>query len=238
MKKQLNLPKSRIVNGEECKYISYSQYSSYSEIGEFHNQMVLQYIFKVPMQSRFEAYSKMGSACGEYIEDKSKKDSPLLNKKDKEILDGYIDTLPDDCEYEREVWIEMDGYWIYGFEDVFYQDKGEGVQVVDAKTGSIAKKAKFYSSEAYGQVPLYCYYEDVVKGNKIKYSGVAMFDRVGNAMKDIPDELHLSGEIKMIPIPYTRERAEKVLAKIDKVANEVSSLKTTYDAMSKLTLEF
>lgn len=244
MNKQLNLPKKykdeKNPDRIGLPYISYSQHTSFNENGEFFYQMVLNYIFGIKVESRFQVYADMGSATGEYVENKSKKENILLNEKDKAILDKYIDNLPDDCEYEREIWIERDGYYIYGFEDVFYKEKvkGEGVEVVDIKTGSIVKKGPFYASEAYGQTNLYAYYEDVVMGNKIKDCRVVMFDREGNAMKENPDELHLTGKIEKIPTPYSRARAEKVIRKMDKTAKEISSLKDTYDVLSTLTMEF
>jgi hypothetical protein len=244
MNEQLNLPRKykdeKHPDRIGLPYISYSQHTSFNEIGEFHYQMILNYIFGIKVESRFQAYADMGSASGEYVEDKSKKENPLLNEKDKTILNKYIDSLPDDCEYEREIWIKRDGYHIYGFEDVFYPEKkkGEGVEVVDVKTGSIVKKGPFYASESYGQTNLYAYYEDVIKGNKIKDCRVVMFDREGNAMKENPDELHLTGQVKDIPTPYSRVRAEKVIKKMDNTAKALSSLKTTYDKLSTLTMEF
>ena len=234
----LNLPKSREVDGKTIPYMSYSQYTSFNEIGEFHYQMVLNYLFGIKLESRFGAYAEYGTACGEHIEDKSRKDHPMLNSKDKGILGKYIDGLPEHCQYEREIWLERKGYFILGYEDVFIEDQGDGVEVIDAKTGSIVKKGPFYASDKYGQTNLYAYFEDTVKKNKIKDCKVIMFDRVGNAMKEDPDELHLSGQVKDIPTPYSRERAEKVLAKMDATAVKLASLKTTYDALKTLTFKF
>lgn len=246
MKKQeyLNLPRKYTIREDTPKefyyreglpYVSYSQHTSFNETGEFYYQMVLQYIFGLKIDSRFKAYSNFGSDTGDYVNPYDKDKNGLLNDKDRDILNNFMKDIPEDCEYEREVWIERDGFFILGYSDIFYQDKGDGVEIVDLKTGSIIKKEKHYASEDYGQTNLYAYYEDTVKENKIKDCRVVLFDREGNAMKDIPDELHLTGLIKHIPTTYSRKRAEKVLKGMDKTAKDLSSLKDTYDKLSTLT---
>lgn len=235
MKNKLNLPKSK--NG--IPYISYSQASSFRETNdEFRYQMILQYIFGIEVKSRFEDFAVYGNNCGEYIETKGEKRGEMLSDNDCEILDKVMKDFIEGSEYEREVWIERDGYAILGYEDRWTPTGENECEVEDFKTGNISSKRAFYSSEAYKQVLLYCYFEDTIKGNKIKDSYVTMLDRKGNPMSlTDPTKLYLTGEVEKISTPYDRARAEEFLKDLDNIALEIASLKTTYDSLKDLTIE-
>lgn len=230
----LNLPKSREVDGVKYPYISYSQYSSFKETNdEFRYQMILQYVFGIKVPSRFQAFADFGTAVGEYIETQGKKRSDLLSDADCKIIDENIKNFSKESEYEREVWIDRGTYFILGFEDRWEPIKKQ-CNVEDFKTGNIDKKKSFYASGSYGQTTLYGFAEEQ-KGIKVKESFVTMFDRKGNPMSETnPTKLHLSGRVEKIPTPYSTERAEKLLKDIDRTADELASLKTTYDKLSKL----
>lgn len=236
--KYLNLPKSKEVNGKLLPYISYSQHSSFNETNdEFYYQMILQYIFGIKMSSRFQIFAEYGSHCGEYIETKGEKRGDLLSDNDCKIMDELMKDFPDTSEYEREVWIDRGDYFILGFEDRWTPTDDGMCDVEDFKTGNIAKKGSFYASEKYGQTTLYSYAEER-KGIKVRDSFVTMLDRKGNPMSDTnPTKLYLSGEIKKIPTPYSKERAEKVLAAMDDTAKRLASLKTTHDILKRLTFK-
>ena len=114
----LNLPKSK----DGKPYISYSQHSSFNETSdEFYYQMILQYIFGIKLESRFEIFAVYGGQCGEYIETKGKTRGDLLSDSDCLILDNLIKDFPETSEYEREVWIDRGNYFILGFEDRWQQ---------------------------------------------------------------------------------------------------------------------
>lgn len=234
----LNLPKQK----DGKPYISYSQHSSFNETNdEFRYQMILNYIFGIKVPSRFELFAVFGNHCGEYIETKGEKRGSLLSDNDCKILDKVMKDFHKDSEYEREVWIDRGDYFILGFEDRWEGFKNEETgelthcNVEDFKTGNISKKAAHYGSEKYGQTTLYCFAEEE-KGLEIKSSFVTMLDRKGNPMSETnPTKLELTGEVKRIETPYSRERAEKVLSEMDDTAVRLASLKTTYDKLKTLT---
>lgn len=235
-KKYLNLPKSKTINGKKFPYISYSQHSSFNEDSEeFYYQMILQYIFGIKMSSRFQLYATYGNHCGEYIETQGKKRGDLLSDSDCEIMDKLMKNFPKESQYEREIWIDRGSYKILGFEDRWTPVGKKACNVEDFKTGNVSKKAAFYASEKYGQTTLYCHAE-VEKGLEINDSFVTMLDRGGNPMSESdPTKLYLTGKIEVIPTPYSKERADKILAEMDDTAVRLASLKTTHDKLKTLT---
>ena len=241
MEKQLNLP--RVYNNEshpERKgrvYMSYSQYSSFNETGEFHYQMILQYIFGIKMESRFQAYADYGTHCGEYIETQGAKRGEMLSDADCKIMDGIMKNFSDKSEYEREIWIKRNGYHILGFIDRYEPLKENYCSIGDFKTGN-EKKVEKYSGEDYGQTTLYSFAEEE-KGALIKDSYVTLLVRTGNpnATYTEPTPFSLTGKVINIPTPYSKERANKVLKKMDETALKIASLKTTYDSLSQLTIK-
>ena len=235
----LNLPKSKEVDGKLIPYLSYSQHSSFNETSdEFRYQMILQYIFGIKIPSRFELFATYGNHCGEYIETQGEKRGELLSNNDCVILDKVMKDFPEGSEYEREVWIDRGNYFILGYEDRWELITPELCDVEDFKTGNIDKKGPFYASEKYGQTTLYCFSEES-KGLKIRDSFVTMLDRKGNPMADTnPTKLYLSGRVEKIPTPYSKRRAEKVLADMDATAEKLASLKNTYDKLKNLTIKF
>lgn len=246
MKNKLNLPKSKEVNGVQEPYISYSQYTSFNEDSdEFRYQMILQYIFGIKTVSRFEDFAVYGNHCGEYIETKGEKRGDMLSDNDCKILDDIMKDFSKDCEYEREVWIPRpkQGYNILGYQDRWeplgVDDNGFWCNVEDFKTGSIERKRDKYLDESYGQTTLYSYYEEAIKGHKVEESYVTMLDRAGNPMhRTNPTKLYLTGKTEKLPTPYSIERAERLLKKIDDTAIRLASLKTTFEALKDLTVEF
>lgn len=233
-KEYLNLPKQL----DGVPYLSYSQYTSFNETNnEFYYQMLLQYIFGIKVESRFEVFATYGNNCGEYIASKGKERGELLSDNDCKILDELMKDFPTNSEYERKVWIDRGNYFILGFEDR-WTPVGKGFcEVEDFKTGNLDKKEAFYASEEYGQTTLYCYAEEQKK-IKIKDSFVTLLDRKGNPMSETdPTSLYLSGAVKKIPTPYSKERAEKLLTSMDDTAVRLASLKSTYDKLSKLSFQ-
>ena len=236
-KEYLNLPKSKKVDGVLIPYVSYSQHSSFNETSdEFRYQMILQYVFGIKIPSRFQAFADYGSECGEYIETQGEKRGEMLSDEDCKILDKLMKDFPKTSEYEREVWIDRGNYFILGYEDRWKPTK-LGCIVEDFKTGNIDKKKSFYASEKYGQTVLYSFSEET-KGLKVEDCFVTILDRKGNPMSDTnPTKLYLSGRVEKIPTPYSKKRANDILSKIDETAVRLSSLKTTYDLLSTLTIE-
>ena len=254
-KKTLNLPKVYEVKEDTPekfhKYkgipkLSYSQFTSWTD-PKYFNDYVLQYIMGGPSSSNF--WAEFGTFCGTVLEYRMLRDEgadkevldkafEYLNEKDIAVLKEVDAKIPQNAVYEREIVIYREdlGYTLQGFVDLCF-DKEKKTIVVDFKTGnknSKDKGEKFYASEKYGQTSIYSYAIEE-EGEEIGYCGVILLDRTYEGEFENPI-LHLSGDVVPIPTPYTKEGAEKVLNKIDKVVLEISSLKDTYDQLKQLTI--
>lgn len=239
---------------------SYSQYTSYKD-PKYFNSYVLGYIFGIPQPSNF--WAEFGTYCGTSLEyrmeihkakDKDKetleKAFKYFNEKDIETLHKANKIFPPNALYEREIVLDRGSYVVQGFIDVNY-DQSENVKedlyvtnIVDIKTGgknSRDKGTSFYGSNKYGQTKLYARALEE-EGENIGYCGVVFLDRIFETEKTNPGTtstfenpiLHLSGEILEVETPYEKESVDNLLKDMDKVAKEISSLKTTYDKLSKL----
>ena len=246
---KLNLPrKYEIKENTPKKFHKYKGVPklSYSQIESFNNplyfdQYVLNYLYVI--RDEGNVFSKFGSACGEYIEHRGKGEHPDLSEKDKSVLDSILEEIPENAEFEKEVIYEVYDkkgnllFILQGFVDIYLQ-KEKKSYVSDLKTGSLAKhKDEFYQSREYNQTNQYC--EALVQeGEKIERSWVIFADRAHdwNPDKKECENLRLSGVVKTIETPYSKEKMEKFLEKINKTAIEVSKLKTTFDKLKLLEI--
>jgi len=195
--------------------ISYSQYNSFKD-PLYKNDYIIQYFLGVRLESGI--YAEFGSSCGNFFEDGVTIDSNWLSESDVEILKKV--PRPEGARYESEIVIDCGDLVLQGFSDQEV-DSESGLHILDMKTGNTDSKIAFYGSDEYQQTTLYSYCREQ-EGHKIGYSGVILLGRKGNGYKGHP--LRLSGVIEYIPTPYTRERAEKALEKVKKVAEEISDL--------------
>lgn len=232
---KINLPRI----GEDGEfYISISQVSSFNSSNpQYFNQYILGYLFGI--RDEGNAYSWQGNATGEYLENDSKKDNPILNDSDKNILDEIIKTFQklEGREYEKLITIQKEGYKIIGYIDLYYKKDGKA-DIIDFKSCNIEKKRdEFINKEkdlsGYMQLNLYSYAIEQT-GEEIGNVGIYAIDRIGNAFNG--EELHLSGKAEVIPVPYDKELTEKFLDYVDNTVYAISSLKTTYDSLVQLTI--
>jgi len=268
MTEKLNLPRTYEAKIEKFKKhngkpkLSYSQYTSFKDPKYFYSY-ILGYIFGIPQPSNF--WAEFGTYCGTSLEHRmqinqaNEKDKKTLdeafkyfNQKDIETLHKANKIFPTNSVYEREIVLDRGFYVIQGFIDVNFdtfknKDTSE-TNVIDIKTGGKNSKNKgtsFYASNKYGQTKLYAKALEE-EGENIGYCGVVFLDRIFETKKTHPNTtstfetpvLHLSGEILEIETPYEKESVNNLLKDIDRVAKEVSSLKNTYDKLSKLTVQF
>lgn len=209
----------------ECKLkpkLSYSQYSSYKD-PEYQNQYYLQYFLGVDLPSG--EFAEFGSSCGEYIEDVANDEREprggVLSNEDIEILDSIID-YPDGCVYEDEIIVDLGDFCLEGYSDRTWYKNDTDIEIRDYKSLNLDKKAAFYASEEYGQTTLYCYQKEK-EGYNIVNSEVFGLGRKGSSLEGTGNfKMRLSGDYKIIPTPYSKERAEKVIADITKVAHQIS----------------
>jgi len=198
--------------------VSYSQLNSFKD-AMYKGSYFGQYFLGVPDEGNI--FSDFGKKCGEYWE---KEDESDLNKEDIDILKANLDR-PEGARYEVEIVVDRGFYVIQGFIDFELEVKPKILHIVDMKTGNHKDKPAFYASDAYQQTTLYSYQREL-EGNTIEYSGVKLLERKGNGAEKYP--LKLSGKIKEIPTPYSKERAEKFLSEVDKTVMEISKYYKVY----------
>jgi hypothetical protein len=195
--------------------LSYSTYTAFTEEG-YRGEWLANKFLGIPSEGSI--FTEFGSCVGNYQE--TKKIQPYLSDFDMEVLDKEIPANPL-AEYEREVVIDRGSYICYGFIDRLLGVETMEVDLADFKTGAIEKKAQEYASDTYQQTTVYAYGLEQ-EGFKIKSSSVVLFDRKGNTLEQgNKNVLRLTGRIEHIPTPYSRERAEKFLLKMDETAKKI-----------------
>ena len=133
---QLLLPRK---DDQGNSYISYSQLSTFKkDIGDYYNQYVL--------GKRFEGnvYTEFGSKVGEALEHN---DFSKFEPQEQDVLRQVIRL----DEFEREVRLHYDGFYVLGFIDT---NKADLSHIIDYKTGSEGKEAQ-YQQDGYTQLCLY-----------------------------------------------------------------------------------
>lgn len=170
-------------------------------------------------------FSDFGGGVGEYWEKKTK--SEFLSEEDYTHIDRLL-PRPKTAKYETEVVIDRGSFIIQGFADQEDEPEEGKLIMTDLKTGNHKDKPLFYASEDYQQTTLYSYCRDL-EGYEILDSQVYLLERKGNSADKTkfskagnPLWLRLSGEMKTIKTPYSRERAERFLKKMDKTVEEIS----------------
>lgn len=221
--------------------LSYSQYTSFIS-SDYLGDYIASYFLGIDTEGN--SFSSYGSAAGTYLEfkgqDKLKELKQLikdgkepdyfswLSDNDVEILNKQ--PLPKNSQYEYEIVIDLlpitgVDLVLQGYVDraTFYDKE---VDVIDYKTGNIAKKEEFYAGEEYYQTRIYSYALEQL-GFKIKYCGVELLSRKGNGMEKYP--LKLEDKTLSISTPYNKEQVETKLKEIAKVAVEISDMYKTYN---------
>ena len=202
--------------------ISYSQYSSYKD-PDYQNQYYLQYFSGISLPSG--EFAEMGTSTGQFIEDVGMVITPprkgCLSDEDVEVILNKI-TFPPNCVYEDRIIVDCGDFFIEGYADrIKYLDNKE-VEVEDFKTLNLDKKADFYASEEYAQTALYSYQKEI-EGYKVVRSFVTGIGRKGSSLSGAGNfKMRLSGEVKEIETPYTKERGEKIIKDITVVVKQIS----------------
>lgn len=202
--------------------MSYSTYTAFTEDG-YRGEWLANKFLGLPREGSI--FTSFGSSVGTYQETGEKQE--YLSDFDMAVLDKEKPANPL-AEYEREIVIDRGSYIFYGFIDRTIINPGLEIDLVDFKTGAIDKKAKDYASEDYNQTNIYSYALEK-EGFKINSSSVVLFDRKGNTLdQGNKNVLRLTGNIEYIPTPYSREKAEKFLEKVDKVAKQIEEYYEVY----------
>jgi len=218
-RKQLILPK---VDKEGVPYLSYSQVATWKRSKR---DYMRQYFFS----ERFEgnAYTEFGTKVGEALEDND------FSKFEPDEQD-FLKTVPRYDVFEKEIKLQMDGFYVKGFIDTLKQSKGTAKKIpviADYKTGDIAKKTADYESDDYIQLEIYA--ADVLQetGQLPEKVEVILIGREGNAFKREP--LRLTKEFIVIDREISEVRVNKVKELVQQVAEEISEYYKVFLKLNK-----
>lgn len=196
----MNLPK-KDKNG--VGRLSYSQISLFKRSkSEYYES----YIQGKPFEGN--AYTDFGSKVGEALEHNDfssfKKDEQETLKKVKRL-----------DEFEREVRLNYEGFYVLGFID---SNKKDFTEIIDYKTGGLKKEFQ-YSKPDYNQLCLYALSLRQETGITPVEASVEFIRRKGNAFRG--QALTVGDEVISIPVDISLERLKRVYWDTLNVAKEI-----------------
>ena len=209
--------------------ISYSQITSWND-PQYKSDYIRTYMVGIPNKGNM--FTDYGSACGTFIESIGTNNTAchdaykhFLSDTDRETLLHKIE-YPENSKYEDYIAINVDDLFVIeGYIDRAIYLPENKIIVQDFKTGSVAKKADYYSDPNYKQTNIYAYAKEN-EGYEVVDCMVLMFDRVGNGSAKSP--IRLTGKVEVIPTPYNRKETEKFLKGVKKTAKEISDYYQKY----------
>ena len=208
---KITLPKTDKVTG--IPYLSYSQISTWKKSKR---DYIRQYFFGEDF-SGMSDYMDFGSKVGNALE---KNDFSEFTKEEQK----FLKTIPRYDQFEREINLQMDGYFVKGFIDTNTTEnteKGELVKkIADYKTGEIEKKESEYASDDYIQLDIYAASIQQETGVLPEEVSVFLIDRTGNAFKGEP--LRLGERYITITKKVDDKRVKAVMNEVNKIAQEIS----------------
>ena len=227
MSKQLLLPKT---DEEGRSYISYSQIKTWKKSKR---DYIRQYFMGEDGPEALKPYGDFGTKVGEALENN---DFTSFTKEEQEILKQ----IPRYDEFEREVKLEMDGFYVKGYIDsntLVHKTKNKKQvelveKILDYKTGDIGKRKEEYESEDYIQLPIYAAGIKQDTGYLPSECHVILIQRDGNAFAG--EELRLGKEFITITKDITQNLVDKVLEEVQVTAEEVSAYYTTFLKLNQL----
>jgi hypothetical protein len=198
---------------EGIPYLSYSQISTWKKSKR---DYIRQYFFGEDF-SGMSDYMDFGSKVGNALE---KNDFSEFTKEEQK----FLKTIPRYDQFEREINLQMDGYFVKGFIDTNTTEnteKGELVKkIADYKTGEIEKKESEYASDDYIQLDIYAASIQQETGVLPEEVSVFLIDRTGNAFKGEP--LRLGERYITITKKVDDKRVKVVMNEVNKIAQEIS----------------
>ena len=219
------LPKT---DDQGTPYLSYSQISTWKKSKR-------EYIRQYFMGESFEgnAYTDFGSKIGRALEEN---DFSEFTKKEQE----FLSTIPRYDEFEREIKLQLNGFYVKGFIDTNTlvhspEDSTKDVvveKIADYKTGDIDKKRAEYESDSYTQLDIYAAAIQQETGHLPKNVDVFLIERLGNAFAG--EELVLGNKFVTITKKVDEKRIKEVIAEVEAVAKEISEYYQAYLKLNKL----
>lgn len=230
----INLPgkyKNKSGNPKWDKFIGFNQlsYSTHEAFKnpEYRGEWMAQKF--VGLELPQPLFAKFGNCVGQHIS--GEYTDEYLNLEDKRILDSI--EHPQGSEFEREIVIDMEPFGLEKTVFIGFIDRCNEVEnvmdVLDFKTGSVAKKKAFYSGKDYQQLNLYSYGLEQ-EGYTIGKNTVALLDRGGNSMLyGAKYPLRLKGDVEYVERTYSKQEAEDTLKDVVRVAKEIDTYYKTYN---------
>ena len=215
MSKQLILPRK---DKDGNYYISYSQISKYKRSKR---DYIRQYFFGEDTSSEaLKKYGDFGHRVGESYENN---DFSSWDEEEKK----FLKSLPHYDEYEREIKLQMKGFYVLGYIDTNTEATGSGKSsfvehIGDYKTGDIEKRKPEYESDDYQQLDIYAAALHQEYGLLPKTAKVILVGRDGNAFKG--EDLTLNKESAIINRKLSISRMKKVMKSVQETAEEISFL--------------
>lgn len=189
-------------------YISYSQITKWKKTKR---DYIRDYFFGEKSDNEgLQRYGDFGTKVGEALENN---DFSKFSKEEQK----FLKTVPRYDEFEREIRLEMGGYYIKGFIDT---NKVSLTRIIDYKTGDILTKKKDYESEDYIQLDIYAAGLHQETGVLPYRADVILIGRSGNAFRG--EELKLTRKFVTISKDISPKKITKTLSEIDKVVKEIS----------------
>lgn len=211
----INLPRR---DKEGNFYLSYSQMSMWKKSKR---DYMRQYFYGEEDTKDFlKPYGDFGSKVGEALEDNDF--SGFTEEEQK-----FLKTIPRLEEFEREIFLQLDGFYIKGFVDTNTSpEDGYVKKLADYKTGEISKRTAEYESDNYNQTEIYSAALEQEFGKLPDEAQVIIIQRDGNAFKG--EKLTLGDKFHIVDKPITRERIDQVKAECQAIAEEISKYYTIY----------
>jgi hypothetical protein len=223
----IKLPKQN----DKGYYLSYSQISLWKKSKR---DYIRQYFFGEEQDNKqLQVYGDFGKRIGQALE---YNDYSFFTEKEQE----FLKTIPRYDEFEREIFLQMDGFTIHGYIDtntVSYKGKGKNKKelvelIADYKTGEIHKRKSDYESDDYLQIPIYAAALQQQTGTIPKHCYVYLIQRDGNAFNG--EELKLGEEFITIRKDITQEVIDKTLEEVQRIGEEISSYYNVYLKLKEL----
>lgn len=240
MNKQLELP---TVISEDCwfyeankdelkkhigrPYLSYSSIDQWNNYREDYIKSKFGYI-KLPMG----VYAEFGNFVGHYLEHGKVMNSNLhgfTGVENLSIMDNHLSPGVDDDKTQHEAFIclDMGSFIVIGFIDEL-QHKGDGLAIVDLKTGGSSSEKKYRSSK-YIQTTLYAHALEEA-GHKVVDTKVYFVLRTGS---HVNPPLHISENQFFIDVKYDKKIVKRALDTVTTTAHEIEDMYKTYKKIFK-----
>lgn len=213
-KKQLNLPRR---DKEGNCYLSYSQMSMWKKSKR---DYMRQYFYGEKDTKDFlKPYGDFGTKVGEALEFNDFKGFKPKEQK-------FLKTVPRLDEFEREITLNLNGFYMKGYIDTSTIPEGYVKRLADYKTGEIDKRTAEYEADSYNQTEIYSAALEQEFGRLPDEAQVIIIQRNGNAFKG--EKLILGDKFHIVDKPITRERIDQVKAECQAIAEEISKFYTIY----------